>query len=109
MEELIGEFSDAYARLVRPTFELTALDEYPGLVFAAPPADFEPQKLRVENRKLMNTLAVPRPEASKRTAPAVWLKHAREAAPGAAETADFSALEHAPDFAGPAVFPQARA
>ena len=42
VEELICEFSDAYARLVRPTFELTALDEYPALVFAAPPADFEP-------------------------------------------------------------------
>lgn len=99
------EFSNAYTRLVQPTFELTALDDYPSLMFASPPADFEPQRLRVENRRLMNALAVPRPDALKRTAPAAWLKNARDSSQ---KTTDLDALDNAPDFAGPVAFPQAR-
>ena len=106
VEDLISEFSDAYTKIVQPTFELTALDDYPSLTFAPPPSDFEPQRLRVENRRLMNTLAVPKPEAPKRTAPAVWLRNTKDSAPS---TADFGALDQAPDFSGPIAFPQARA
>ena len=118
---LTAAFARAYALVFRTarTRAPDPLDEYPELSFAPPPHDFEPSRLRVENRGLMNALAIPRPSAVPRRAPAGFrlgpsvsaaseTQKSQKSGAGTESEPDLGPLARAPGVAGPVVFPRHR-
>ena len=119
---LTAAFARAYALAFRTARARAPdpLDEYPELSFAPPPRGFEPSRLRVENRGLMNALAIARPSAVPRRAPAGFrLGPSAPASTSGAQKSqkpgadaelepDLGPLARAPGVAGPVVFPRHR-